>query len=120
MIITKKQWAALETKVNILLDERNVEIKELREETKKFSEIKELLKPVKLKVKKVAYDEVSDTVLIEYEAPTVILEFDNGVQITKNDFLKSTNLLGIIGLEDQIKIQNEINKATERRNNENK
>ena len=122
MLIPKKKWEELEkrqteldTKVNILLNERNTEIKELREQVKKYEDVKELLKPIKLKVKKVLYSETSETVIIEYETPTVVLEFDNGEQITKNDFLKSVNLLNIIGLEDQMKIQNEINKAKERR-----
>ena len=122
MLIPKKKWEELEkrqteldTKVNILLNERNTEIKELREQVKKYEDVKELLKPIKLKVKKVLYSETSETVIIEYETPTVILEFDNGEQITRNDFLKSVNLLNIIGLEDQMKIQNEINKAKERR-----
>ena len=69
----------------------------MREEVKKFTEVKELLKPIKLKVKKALYSPNADTVVIEYEAPTVILEFDNGEQITKSDFLKSTNMLNIVG-----------------------
>ena len=117
MFVSKKKWTELETKVNILLEERNKEIKELREEVKKFTEVKELLKPIKLKVKKALYSESADMVMIEYEAPTVMLEFDNGVQTNKSDFLKSANLLNIVGLEDQMKIQKEIKKATERRTN---
>lgn len=117
MYISKKMWASLETKVNVLLEERNTEIRELREEVKKYEEIKELLKPIKLRVKKATYSETSDTLVIEYEAPTITLEFDNGVQTTKSDFLKSTNILGIVGLEDQMKIQKEIVKATKRKEN---
>ena len=55
MFVSKKKWIELETKVKILLEERNAEIKELREEVKKFTEVKELLKPIKLKVKKALF-----------------------------------------------------------------
>ena len=118
MFVSKKKWAELETKVNVLLSERNAEIKDLREEVKKYHDVKELLKPIKLKVKKAVYSNTADTVVIEYEAPVVTLEFDNGQQTTKNDFLISANLLGLVGLEDQMKIRTAITKATERRNDD--
>ena len=124
MFVSKKKWIELETKVQLITEQLDSyyqnEIQKLRKENEEYRNVKELLKPIKIRVKKAAYSGTSDTVRIEYDIPPVTLEFDNGVQVTKSDFLKSTNILGLVGLEDQMKIQKAIKEAQERRNNEEK
>ena len=121
MFISRERWTELETKVRLLSEElmafRNEELQKLRKESAELQEKAELLEHVKLKVKKAVFVETADTVIIEYEAPRVELEFSDGKQVTKSDFLRATNILKLVSLEDQEKIFNAIEKAKERRTN---
>ncbi len=124
--ISKKKWNELNQTVQdlsgMVSSLQNNEIAKLRKESEDFKNIKELLKPIKFKVKSVRYlvdaDKGVDMVKIEYEIPDVVLEFDHGEQTNKNEFLRSSNILNFIGLEDQMKIAKEIKKAKERSKNE--
>lgn len=103
---------------------QNNEIATLRKESKELKELKELLAPIKGKigVKNAKYlvdaDRGIDMVRIEFEFPSVTLEFLNGKQATYSDLLKALNVLNFVALNDQMTIAKEIEKAKERSKND--
>ena len=120
--ISTKKWNSLQETINELNSIiKNNELEKLRTESDELKEIKDLLSNISFKVKTIR-SFVDDNnglnkVQIVYELPTITIEFENGKQVNTNEFFKSVNLLDLIGLEDKVKIQNELQKAKERSQN---
>lgn len=121
--ISRKRLNLLQQSIDELIKIiKDDELKALRQESKELKNVKELLKPIKFKVQTIrSYvdtDTGSEHIQISYEPSVVDLEFQDGKQLNRSELLRSANMLNFTGLEDQMKIKNEITKAIERSKND--
>lgn len=121
--ISRKRLNLLQQSIDELIKIiKDDELKALRQESKELKNVKELLKPIKFKVQTIrSYvdtDTGSEHIQISYEPFVVNLEFQDGKQLNRSELLRSVNMLNFTGLEDQMKIKQEISKAIERSKND--
>lgn len=89
------------------------EFSKLQKDSEELKQLKELLKSIKFKVKeaRIVNDDKGTSVVVTYELPRIIINFDDNHNPIKNDFFFSTNMLNMISLEDMATCQNLIEKA---------
>ena len=86
---------------------------DLEKKGKKYDEMKEDLSYVSLKVKSIVetVDETGKPALkIIYEAPQILLTFDDNGNVLENSVFKAINGLDLIGMNDKIKLIESINR----------
>lgn len=84
---------------------------DLKEKALEGEEIKRLLSNIELKVKsiiEVPGENGSTDLRIIYEAPQIILKFDDNNEPYENNIFKSINMLNLISIDDMQKIVNAI------------
>lgn len=84
---------------------------DLKEKALEGEEIKRLLSNIELKVKsiiEVPGENGSTDLRIIYEAPQIILKFDDNNEPYENNVFKSINMLNLISIDDMQKIVNAI------------
>ena len=84
---------------------------DLPKKADELKEIKELLPFVHLKVRSITdtIDENGkDALIVVYEAPQIVLRFDDNGNIMLNNVFRAINGLNLIDMEDQIKLLNSI------------
>lgn len=107
---TRKVLENIEANINELLElAKSGEYEKLKKDKEELEQIKERLSHVRLKIKEVrAFDgeELGARVIrITYQPIVITLKMDNEGKVEVNDFLKNTNLLGMLGIDDMMKIQ---------------
>lgn len=90
------------------------ELDRLKRNNEEFRLQQDLIKNIKLKVKRavVAEDQDSDEkkLVITFECPTITLHYGEDGFVEKNDIFYAINYLGLLSLEDTIKLSNLLNK----------
>lgn len=98
------------------------EIKQLLEQiskdtlykAKEYDKLIDLLKMLPVKISKIHTQinkDLTYSVKIEYEIPSVEIKVDKNSYIPNNDSFKAINLLNLLSMEDAQKISKEIEKA---------
>lgn len=88
--------------------------KENNYKIKKYEEISELLKNIKISVKDSKLFVNNDGLIgveIEYDIPKIKLFLDEDGKMIKNNLFYSINMLNLISIEDMEQIQNKIEEA---------
>lgn len=90
--------------------------KDLFYKAKKYDEIMEYLKHIKINVKRadiVVSEDYQYNVRVKYEIPDIIVKVNNKVD-SNNDLFKSINMLNLISVSDMDKISKKIKEAKEK------
>lgn len=115
LIIGKKAYNGLLNEIKTLKEEiEGKEFDRLKRDSEELKEKNKLIGDIRFKVRSVAEIEDQDTseksVKIVYQPKTVILRFDEKGNPVKDDFFYAMNVLGLISVEDMVRIQNVIDK----------
>lgn len=88
------------------------ELVRLREESKRFKEVQEDLRNVRLKIKTVHERENEDGHFFEvtYAPIKLVMTIDDDGKISRNEFFRSVNRLNLVSNEDFVLLEKEIAK----------
>ena len=111
MFNKKQSLIAIEQKIDHLTGLlEGDELNKLKHDSEELKEIKELLSHVKLKIKDVRV--VNDSsIVVNYDAPRVVIQLDDEGKPIKDEFFYATNMLNLISYEDMSKFSEILRKA---------